>query len=227
MIVLRRARTLQGYHSGVTGTGEWTVRSATAVDVKPLATVMARAFYDDPPFIWMLPNPVTRLERTRRFFATLIRGGALAYGGVDVARTGSEIAGAAIWLPPGHWAPGLVGQLRTLPGFARAFGRRLGAAAALAQAMARAHPREPHWYLYAIGVDPARQGTGVAGTLLRSRLDQCDRDGQPAYLEASKTTSVPLYQHFGFEPAGNLVLSEGAPPLTAMWRPPAAAPPAS
>jgi GNAT superfamily N-acetyltransferase len=200
------------------------VRPATAADVKPLAAVMARAFYDDPPFIWMLPDPKTRLKRSRRFFATLTRGEALAHGGIDVALAGTEVAGAAIWRPPGHWENE---QLRTVLGLVRAFGRRVGAAAALSQAMARAHPREPHWYLFAIGVDPARQGTGVASALLRSRLDQCDHDGLPAYLEATKATSVPLYQHFGFEPTGNPELPDGAPPLTAMWRPAAAAPPAS
>lgn len=44
--------------------------------------------------------------------------------------------------------------------------------------MARAHPREPHWYLFGIGVGPARPGTGVGSALLRSRLDRCDHDGQ-------------------------------------------------
>lgn len=102
---------------------------------------MSRAFHDHPPFVWMLPGPATRLERERRFFVTLTRGEALAHGGVDVVRLDGQIAGAAIWLPPGHWAPGLAAQLRTLPGYARTFGRRLGAASALAQAMARAHPR--------------------------------------------------------------------------------------
>lgn len=205
--------------------GEQTVRPATAADVKPLAIVMARAFYDDPPFMWMLPDATTRLRRTRQFFATLVRGEALPHGGVDVAHVGGEVAGAAIWLPPGRWMPTAAEQLRTVPGFALAFGRRIGPASELAQAMIRAHPREPHWYLYAIGVDPSRQGTGVASALLRSRLDQCDRDAQPAYLEATKATSVPLYQHFGFEPTGNPALPEGAPPLTAMWRPPTAATP--
>lgn len=199
------------------------MRPATAADVKPLGAVMARAFYDDPPFIWMLPDPRTRLKRSRRFFATLARGEALAHGGVDVALVGTEVAGAAIWRPPGHWE---TERLRTALGLVRALGRRTGAAAALSQAMARAHPREPHWYLFAIGVDPARQGTGVASQLLRSRLDQCDHDGLPAYLEASKATSVPLYQHFGFEPTGNPDLPDGAPPLTAMWRPAPVAPPA-
>lgn len=206
------------YNGGVSGVGELTVRPAAAGDVKPLATVMARAFYDDPPFMWMLPDAGTRLTRNRRFFAGLVRGEALAHGRVDVARLGGAVVGAAIWLPPGHWAPTAAEQLRTLPGFALAFGRRIGAASELAQAMLRAHPHEPHWYLYAIGVDPARQGTGVASVLLRSRLDQCDRDRQSAYLEATKATSVPLYQHFGFEPTGSPELPTGAPPLTAMWR---------
>jgi GNAT superfamily N-acetyltransferase len=198
------------------------VRPATAADVKSLAAVLARAFYDDPPFIWLQPDPKTRLKRSRRMFAALACGQALARGGVDVALVGTEVAGAAIWRPPGYWE---TEQLRTLLAVVRACGRRMGAAGALARAMARAHPREPHWYLFAIGVDPARQGTGVASTLLRPRLDQCDRDGLPAYLEATRATTVPLYQHFGFEPTGHPDLPDGAPPLTAMWRPGAAAPP--
>lgn len=201
------------------------MRPATAADVKPLAAVMARAFYDDPPFMWILPNPATRLERERRLFVTLTRSEALAHGGVEVALVDNQIAAAAIWRPPGHWAT--EGQLRTLAGLVRAFGRRIGAAVALTQAMARSHPREPHWYLFAIGVDPARQGTGLASALLRSRLDRCDQTGLPAYLEASKPTSVPLYQHFGFGPTGCPDLPAGAPPLTSMWRPPAAVPSAS
>jgi GNAT superfamily N-acetyltransferase len=198
------------------------VRPATAADVKPLAAVMARSFYDDPPFTWLMPDPKTRLKRSRRIFAALASGEALVRGGVDVALAGTEVVGAAIWRPPGHWE---TEQLRTLLGLAGALGRRMRAATALAQAMARAHPREPHWYLFAIGVDPARQGTGVAGALLRPRLDQCDRDRLPAYLEATRAASVPLYQHFGFEPTGNPDLPDGAPPLTAMWRPAAAVPP--
>jgi GNAT superfamily N-acetyltransferase len=214
---------LRGYDHGVTSATEQTVRPAVAADVKPLAAVMARAFYHDPPFMWMLPNPRTRLKRSRRFFAALARDKALAHGGVDVVLVGTEVAGAAIWRPPGQ---GQTVQLRTMLGVVRAFGRRMRAAAALANALERAHPREPHWYLFAIGVDPAWQGTGVASALLRPRLDQCDHDGMPAYLEASKPANVPIYQHFGFEPTGNPDLPDGAPPLTAMWRTAAAAPPA-
>jgi GNAT superfamily N-acetyltransferase len=198
-----------------------TVRAAQAADVRPLAAMLARAFYDDPPFVWMLPDPADRLSRLGRLFATIVRTEALRRGGVEVACAGGQILGAAIWLPPGHWQPGTGAQLRSLPGFARALGRRrLGAGSALVSALARAHPREPHWYLYVIGVDPSRQGSGVAGLLLRSRLRRCDEGGHPAYLESSKPASVPLYEHFGFQVTGTPALPDGAPVLTAMWRDP-------
>ena len=118
----------------------------------------------------------------------------------------------------GRRAPGV--QLRTLPGFVRAFGRRLGPAASLERALVRAHPRDPHWYLFAIGVDPAHQGSGVAGTLPRSRLARCDQAGEPAYLESSKLANVPLYQHFGFEPTAPMELPAVVPVITPMWRTP-------
>jgi len=109
----------------------------------------------------MLPEPRTRRPRLGRIFATIVRAEALRYGAVEVASVGDAVVGGAIWLPPGHWMPTAGEQLRALPGFARALGRHLGQASAVTQAMARAHPREPHWYLFAIGVDPAFQGSGA------------------------------------------------------------------
>ncbi|MGO9079508.1 MAG: hypothetical protein ACLQDY_10775 [Streptosporangiaceae bacterium] len=78
-----------------------TVRLAVPADVGPLADVMARAFYDDPPFACMLPEPRTRQVRSRRLFATILRAGALERGGVEVAVEGGAIVGGAIWLRPG------------------------------------------------------------------------------------------------------------------------------
>jgi GNAT superfamily N-acetyltransferase len=166
----------------------------------------------------MLPDARTRRARAGRFFGTVMRTEALAFGAVEVASLGGVIVGGTIWYPPGRWTPGA--QLRTLLGFVRAFGRRLGPAAALEQAMVRAHPPVPHWYLFAIGVDPVHQGSGVAGSLLRSRLARCDRVGEPAYLESSKLGNVPLYQHFGFEPTEPMTMPDGAPVITPMWRVP-------
>jgi GNAT superfamily N-acetyltransferase len=203
--------------------------TATAVSVRPagraenrvLADVLAKAFYDDPPFMWVLPDETTRHARTRGIFTTVLRAEALRHGAVDAAWDGESgrIVGAAIWFPPGTWPSPALRQVRALPGYARALGRRLEPASALLTALARTHPKSPHWYLYAIGVDPAHQGRGVGGALLRSRLTRADEAGAAAYLESSKTSNVALYEHFGFQAAQVPPLPDGAPVMTPMFRP--------
>jgi GNAT superfamily N-acetyltransferase len=185
--------------------------------------MMARAFYEDPPLVWMMPNPATRLPRLTSVFATIIGIEALRHGGVDVACDDEGIVGGAIWLPPGHWQAGIREQIRGAPAYIWALRARLAGSLRHGRGMANAHPKEPHWYLEAIGVDPARQGRGIASLLLRSRLKHCDQDTQPAYLEAGQPDLVPLYEHFGFRRTGSLEVPKGAPVLTPMWRAPVSA----
>ena len=153
-------------------------------------------------------------------FATVIGIESLRYGGVDVVCVGGKILGGAIWLPPGHPRAGFREQIRAVPNHVRVLAAALVRAARYGRALEGAHPKEPHWYLKAVGIDPAWQGLGLASLLLRSRLNRCDRDGQSAYLEAGKPDGVPMYEHFGFRRMGNLGMPEGAPLMTAMWRTP-------
>lgn len=179
--------------------------------------MLARAFYDDPVFSWFLPAEGSRHRRLRRFFVTGLHHESLRHGAVEVACVDGRVAGAAAWIPPGT---SFGTEASALPGYLRAFGRRLVIVAQYQSVAVRARPREePHWYLAVIGVDPVRQGYGVGAALLRSRLRRCDEEGRPAYLESSKLENVPLYQHFGFHVAGTLGLPEGAPVVSTMWRP--------
>lgn len=194
------------------------VRVARRAQAPEIADVLARAFHDDPAFSWMLPVEGSRARRLRRYFLTELQHEALRHGGVELAHADGRIAGAAVWFPPGTWSPGT--ELSALPGYLRAFGRRLGIASQYSSIAVRAHPREqPHWYLAIIGVDPSRQGQGVGAALLRSRLEDCDNEALPAYLESSPLQNVPLYEHFGFQATGALDLPDGAPVVTTMWRP--------
>jgi GNAT superfamily N-acetyltransferase len=173
--------------------------------------------------MWLLPDPGARLDRLTGMFATIIGIESLPYGGVDIVCAGEEILGGAIWLPPGHWEPNMGVKIRAAFGHWRAVASAEIRAARLGRALASAHPRQPpHWYLKSIGIDPASQGRGVASLLLRSRLAHCDRDGQPAYLEASKPEGVPVYERFGFRRTGTVGMPAGGPAVTKMWREPAA-----
>jgi GNAT superfamily N-acetyltransferase len=82
------------------------------------------------------------------------------------------------------------------------------------------HPKEPHFYLLAIGVDPPYQGQGVGSQLMAPILARCDAEGIPAYLESSKERNVPLYERNGFQVVEEMHLPGGGPPLWRMWRDP-------
>ena len=78
-------------------------------------------------------------------------------------------------------------------------------------------PREPHWYLPMIGVEPNAQGRGLGAALMRHALERCDRDGVTAYLESSNPLNISLYQRFGCERLGEIQLGD-APVVTPMLR---------
>ena len=196
------------------------VRPARRDETDALAHTLAAAFQDDPVMEWLWPDPRRRALGLPRLFATQTRHQHFASAGVDIAvEPSGVIGGAALWDAPGKWKPSPWRGLRMFPQLARAFGGRLGAGKELMDLMSAVHPDEPHWYLATIGTDPHRRGHGFGQALLRSRLERCDRDGIPAYLESSKQVNIAYYERFGFEVTGTVGIP-GGPDLWLMWRTP-------
>lgn len=196
------------------------VRPATRADVAGLSATMARAFDGDPLMMWIFPDGAIRRRRLPQLFAVLLRRYYLAGRATELVADGDRILGGAMWAPPGQWPPPAWRQLAAGPGMVRALGRRLPVASETSSAIARSHPGGPHWYLSGIGTEPARQGTGVAGRLLASRLDRCDAGGIPVYLESSQWSNVGYYEKFGFTVTGEIEVPGGGPTLWPMTRPP-------
>ena len=168
-----------------------------------IATLVA-AFIDDPLLRWMLPDPAAYLAffpRVASFY------GGRAFEHASAYRS-DDFAASALWLPPGvgpdEDALGAVLTEAVDPD-------RLGEVFAVLEAVGKAHPAEPHWFLPAIGVDPVRQGRGYGSALLARGLEVCDRVHSVAYLEASNPRNVPLYHRFGFEVAGEV--QQGRSPI--------------
>jgi GNAT superfamily N-acetyltransferase len=200
----------------VTVEAQVSCRQAVPEEQDTLATTLAAAFAEDPMLGWLLPHDGIRDERLRRFFTIELRHMAFARGTVW---TCDGLQGAAMCMPPDSWQLPPRVALAQAPAFARAFGRRLPIATALQAAMERHHERRPHWYILAVGVRPEHQGHGLGTALLSPTLARCDRDGLPAYLEASSERSVTLYERLGFEHVRQLRLA-GSPPLWLMLRAP-------
>jgi len=90
---------------------------------------------------------------------------------------------------------------------------------AVAEQMTQLHPAGELWYLPMIGVDPVAQGRGLGSALLRHGLAACDRDGLPAYLEATNPRNRALYERHGFRVV-EVIQAGSSPPLWAMLREP-------
>lgn len=197
------------------------VRQAKAADVGTVADILTDAFVTDPVLAWLLPPTV---RRQRRRMQMLWSETAKEYLDKDKPIYLTEDGkGAAIWAPPGTWAPTTTQSLAELVPYLRIFRTSMPKAMRFSTEVMGKHPRSPnHWYLYAIGAHPSAQGRGVGSTLLRDRLAEIDQSGEPAYLESSNIRNVPLYQRHGFEVVEEITVSGGGPTLWRMWREPGA-----
>ena len=126
-----------------------------------------------------------------------------------------------MWLPPGV-SPKTPANRRMLGLFARMF-LKAGMTAIrrgmqMDQVMSDNHPKEPHYYLHAIGAHLDHQGEGIGSALLKAGLADVDAAHMPAYLESSNVRNNPLYERFGFEVTRECTFPDGGPTVWFMWR---------
>ncbi len=172
------------------------------------------AFSSDPMTRWSWRAPEVYLASFPRFVRA-IAGNSFGHGS---AYGSDDMRGVALWLPPGVRSD--EAQLEAL--FEETVPKSQAAdGAAMFERMATSHPREPHWYLPLVGVDPRAQGEKLGGALLRPVLARCDRDGVPAYLESSNPRNISFYERLGFHVLTRLQVGE-SPELVPMLRPPRA-----
>ena len=195
------------------------LRPTRRADVRALSKVLARAFYDDPVMMFMLPDEKARTTGLPRMFATLTRHHFISRGGSEVASRDGAIGAATLWDPPGRRKSSRLEGLMMMPTMAWLLRSRGRQTQALGRVIEEAHPEEPHWYLMVIGSDPSVRGAGFGQALMHSRLDRCDGEHAPAYLEASREELIPYYSRFGFEQIGEIQIPDG-PKMWPMWRAP-------
>lgn len=183
-----------------------------------LARILAAAFHDDPVMLWALGEDRVRPAALKRYFDLIVRLYAARGGLMYRERQGR---GAAIWARPDRWhiSPlDIARHFTSVLGITGIGGVRR--ALRLMDAVETLHPRTPHYYLNATGVDESARGLGIGRALLEPVLSRCDEDGMPAYLENSKEANLRFYGANAFEVTGTVPLGPGAPTIWTMWREP-------
>ena len=197
---------------------EGEVRRAEEAERETLAAALTRAFLDDPVMSWTIKPEGMRPRVLDRIFRVRLR---------QLMRhsetwTTDDLAGAAVWAPPGHWKTTTREDLE----LARCtlHPRLLWRAPVVSRGLLgveNAHPPSPpHWYLAILGTEPASQGQGMGSAMLQPILHECDSDGVAAYLESSKERNLAFYGRHGFKVTRELHLPRG-PTIWQMWRDPA------
>lgn len=172
------------------------IRQARPEDAVALDHVLADAFFADPLNDWLLPDESRRGAALRRGMGHVMRHDYIPRGG---GFTTEELDGVALWAKPDGPKPSPLEQLRALPTFAAAFGRRLPRAMRAFGTVEKRRPDEPHWFLDILAVRPDRQGRGIGSALMGAGVAEADRAGVPAFLVTSNPRNVPLYERVGFE----------------------------
>lgn len=191
---------------------EFPIKTVTVADADRAVGAIVLAFSADPAARWLYREPDEYLTH----FPSFVRAFAGAAFGHDSAFYVDGFLGAAFWLPP-EVRPdekAIFALLETtVPKEDRA------EVFEIFEQMDRYHPKEPHWYLPMIGVEPTQQHKGIGSALLEHALRRCDREGMLAYLESTSPASVRLYERHGFAVSGQIQVG-ASPPIFPMVREP-------
>ena len=168
-------------------------------EVPEAGGVLARAFFDDPLFVFIEPDDALRVGMLRWAMTQLTA----YYREVgEVYRTPARLEGVALWRLTGQARE----EERGTPEWRDEMPDKLGEAAYERFTRATSplndlHERDmplPHWYLSIIGVDPPCQGRGAGSGLIAPILARADGDRLACYLVTHKQGNLPFYERHGY-----------------------------
>ncbi|MEV8567220.1 GNAT family N-acetyltransferase [Streptomyces sp. NPDC051322] len=191
------------------------IRRAGGADREVLVRLLDEAFLHDPVSSWVFPDETHRRKVHGKFLGVFVDV-TLAEGRADLSEDGSAMA---LWL---DIPAGLPEEEDDTPARMReAADPDNERAEQVGRLMGEIHPHDrAHAYLLMIGVAPERQGEGLGTAMMAPVLERCDREGTPAYLEASSARSRRLYERLGFVFMGTAVQLPDGPQMWPMWREP-------
>jgi ribosomal protein S18 acetylase RimI-like enzyme len=168
---------------------------------------LAAAFADNPVFVAAFRGVERegREQKLLRLFRGMVRTN-LARGTAHAIVIDGQPAAVSLAYGPGRYPLGIGGWLSNALGAAMLGPAHTWRLARFDAAIGGQHFRDPHWYLYVLGVDPAQQGRGLGSVLVKAHLERAAADGVPAYLETDTEDNVRYYSRFGYAVTSELTV---------------------
>jgi GNAT superfamily N-acetyltransferase len=201
---------------------ELSVRQLRQTEAAAAARLLARAFAADPFLGYFMTDPRRRRLALPPFFAAVLHE-LLDSGAVYVSEQEGELAGVAAWLPPEPKTPSRDARLRARLASIHVrllFPRAAPKVQSGFETLGADHPRDPHWYLAFVGIEPREQGKGLGRQLLEPVLERADREDRLCYLETPFPATRAFYRKLRFVDTAEVRPVAGAPSIWTMTRQP-------
>jgi GNAT superfamily N-acetyltransferase len=192
------------------------VERATLEGVPRLASMLGRAFSDDPMFLWPFGSDATRTHAEAFFLAFDERLAPLGW-----LWTTPALDGAAAWIPPGEDEAMMDIDRELRPSIAPLAPDGGARYEAMWEWIASMLPSEPFWYLDHLAVEADVRRSGLGTALIEHGTALAERDGVLAFLETARPENVGYYERRGFQVVADEDVPGGGPHLWFMSRPPA------
>ena len=181
-----------------------TVRPLERADVDATAIVLGRAFAASPGYAGILPflAPGERAHAVHKVKRGFVQA-AFRHQSAHVVVDGDRIVGASLVCAPGQFPISLAAFAWQATGCVRTGPRGVLNFLRIDRYLTRKHLREPHFYLFVLGVDPDCQGRGFGKSLLVHLNARADAAGVSCYLETDKEENVRLYRNAGYDVASD------------------------
>lgn len=173
------------------------------------ADILARGFFDDPMWSFILPTPQNRLQVLTAMFEVFVQDG-INRGEVLLA---PKEQGVIVWYPAciSVFGDAFADIETEISAIAAHFGA-VKAVERLEKIGRKVQPKAPtipHHEIFWIALLPEARGKGVGNRLLRPVLDDADAENVGCYLVSSNPRNITVYQRHGFRRSLSVMLKIG------------------
>ena len=170
------------------------IRKAEEKDIPELSKIMALAFAGEAFNRWVFGDEKTAIERGQKLFALLGR----RFINEGYFLTTEDKKAVILCVPPDSAKASFLKDMGLMFRMALIFRTKMIFMLGIFKQMEIMKPKEPHFYIEVLGVDPSVQRGGLGRALMNHVLGICDQNGWLAYLENPEHL-VPYYESFGFK----------------------------